>query len=62
MGRIAQHGFPSNLNHNDTEIAHRTLGDAGITELSARTFGELGGGQKQMALTARGLRKALPFY
>jgi len=62
MGRFSQNGFFALPSAADRRIAEESLERVGIANLSARPFGQLSGGQKQLVLLARALAQEVDTF
>lgn len=61
MGRLAGRGLIARPDASDFAAAHAVLSRLGLLHLSARSYAELSGGQRQQVLIARALAQDAPF-
>jgi iron complex transport system ATP-binding protein len=60
MGRVAHLAAFARPSRRDTEVAHEALERLGLAALAQRSFGEVSGGERQLALVARALATGAP--
>jgi iron complex transport system ATP-binding protein len=60
MGRLPRNGLLSSPSQRDGDVVQRVLEKLGILHLSHRSYSEISGGERQLALIARALAQEAP--